>query len=529
MDEPVAVAARRAPEADDGSLSTTERGARAWVLLLAFGAGAITLIATTHGLGLAPDSVAYHAIAQHIRADPGSAFRPGMHPAIGSLEKWPPGYPALLALIGATGAPLLGGARLVHAALASCLVLLVATVLRRAASWKVAAVAVTVILVTSGLITSVFALLMSEALFLVLAWAAIAAFDRAITAPAARGAATWMAGAWILVAAASTTRILGLALIPAFLLATLLTGRGRAPRTTLLIGAVLASLPALYAMTGDDQTGRATTFRFQSTFPKRLRTGLTTSDSWFVPHGLLGSRPAQAVATLALVVALGWAVVWAVRWLAGAARARGELTPTDRLTATLVLAGSGYLAMLLWNAMFIDAVTPLADRHLLPVWLFVVAVVALRLTPSIDRASWRAPLVVAALVLVLLLGAQSALDVHRAQRDGIGYAGTAYAAAIDRAITSQPRDLIVYSDRPDAVYVRTGRPARGLPIPAEDPSYGKTATTIGDAVRDGRAVVVYFDIEPQRSYFPTPEELAADAGLVVEQRGEDTTFLVAPS
>lgn len=493
----------------------------------------MTLVATAQGIGIQPDSVAYYLSAGRIGADPSSMFSLGSDPAVGSLDKWPPGFAAFIASTAWLGDDPLSRIRIVYALLAMVLIVLLAAVLRRAASWRVTVVCLAVVVITSGFITEVFAQFMSEALFLVLTWAAVYLFDRSLTAERRSHVAGSAVAAWVLVSAAAGTRILGLALIPALVIAALLVrDRRRYPLALVLVPAALAAIPALVSLASTEQGDRATTLAFQSTFVKRARHGLYTVDTWFVPSKLLSSTVVQLAGS---VVTLGLAVVglvWLVRWLRRTLPHRAQLAAVDRITLLVLLVEAGYLGMLLWNAALVDPVTPLAARHLLPVFLGLAVAASLQNADRIDRVALsgrsRAVLAVGAVVL-LALAAQTAYDVVTASRDGLGYNRVAYTDALDAAVEPMPDGIVVYSDRPDMLEVRTDRTVGALPqLPDDTDEFAAEAQRIGDAVRDGDAAVVYFTVEGQRGYLPAPEVLAEAAGLQVQET-DDAVLLVPTS
>ena len=517
--ERVAVRAERGQNLAEGENVSPASVGRLWVGALAIGAALLTLAATSKGIGLDnPDAVAYFTSSQRIAADPTTIFSLGSHPSVGPLGAWPPFFPVVVASTEWLGGDALERVRWLYALLAAAVVLLIAAVMRLGSSWRVTAAALTVVVATSGFVTQIFAQFMSEGLFLALMWAAIYSFALALRAER-RLAVTYLLLCWTFVGAAGLTRIIGLAMIPAFVLAALLLrDRRRLPLGWILAPSVLAALPALYSLRAPGQTDRATTLRYQTTFPTRARTGIFTVDSWFVPSGLLGTNAAQIVVSAAIAILAVAATVWFLRWARRRAPRLRTLDASDQLTLLLILVGASYLGFLLWNALLVDSVTPFGPRHLLPVWLTVVAAVFLQNAQRIDhpqRGRWR-PAGMAVGLLVLALAVQSGLDVRDARQLGLGYNSDAYSQALDEALSTVPEAIPIYSDRPDAIYVRTGRPVRQLPKPGQGTAaFEANAATIGSQVRAGTAVVVYLDPGSLRHYHPTAERLAEAADLRV--------------
>jgi hypothetical protein len=247
----------------------------------------------------------------------------------------------------------------------------------------------------------------------------------------------------------------------------------------------------------------------------RLGRGL---GDWFLPAAVGGT-------TLLVLGVLALLVVWPTLFVARTAR-REAVRPDDRLVGELIVFSACYVAAVLVARTFFDPNIPFDQRIFMPLGLTVVAVVVLRVSavwPSIEPRSLQVGLV--GLLAVLLLGAtvSTASVTHAAYQDGLGYEGPEWDESETLAyVASLDPDKPVVSNGPDVVWLRLDRGVDRLPNRAWPDGLDR----LEQELLDGGGVVVHFD-DIHRSYYPEPDELVADGGLVVVEDLEDGVVLAA--
>ncbi|HSO96492.1 MAG TPA: hypothetical protein VLV81_10670 [Acidimicrobiia bacterium] len=156
-----------------------------------------TWIATRHGPGMSPDSVTYLSAARNLAAGHGYADFTGQ-----ALTTFPPGYPALVAVLHVLGLSIATGARLVNAVSFGAVVLLAGVLIRRHTSSRAVTLGATALVAVSPALINIASTAWSETLFSALVLAFLLALEDGIapgTPARALGAAGVLAGLAFLV------------------------------------------------------------------------------------------------------------------------------------------------------------------------------------------------------------------------------------------------------------------------------------------------------------------------------------------
>ena len=491
------------------------------------GAGAV-YFATTVGIGVSPDSIAYLSAAQALSE--GRALLTIAGERWVPLTHYPPLFPAFAALGPLLGACASGWLRGLHALLFLVVVLLAAVASWRASGRESLAPALTALaLVTAKDVVYAFCMAWSEPLFLALMlacllWTARCGVVRARTALVAAAA---FAGAAVL------TRYAGVSLI-AFGVFTILSAgrhsmRGRLQDAIVFSG--LSVLPvALWATRNTLVAGSATSRELAfHPLPWSVYLGgagtisefFTRSWHWIV----LDEIPRNL--QLAGCVTAGLAI------LAGAFATRSgsdEERVFHRAVAAFVAV---HIATLVAAGAFQDHSIVFDHRQMLPVHVAgIVVVVALVLRITAGRRWWRG---LAVALLVIHGGAGIRLTapwVVEAHQEGLELNSRRWKQSpLLARIRALPPGVALATNAADAIYHHTGRLSRELPermnrISARpNPRYQRELRDLAATLGPGGAVV-WFGTVPWRTYLPDHEELSRVPGLTEKARVSDGSLFV---
>jgi hypothetical protein len=408
----------------------------------------LVLVATRHGPGTSPDSVEYVASARNLFEGRGFTSAGG-----DTLTAWPPGLPAVLALGLHVGIEPSTTARVVNAAAMAAIVLLTFVLLRRHVRSARAGLIGTALVALSPTLLRTADMIWSEPLFCALLLAFVVLAEDLMRNPA-RGTALLVAAA-VLVWAASLVRWVGIALIPAGMVATYL-GRPREGRVRRVVafGALAAVVPALWLIrnvtTGNSLAGRRPTVHRSPT--DTIRTLLLGIGRVVVPDG--APNALTELAGLIVIVAFVGGAVFA--WRSGnSGRSRWPMTP-------LVSVVGFSLALLLGSYLFNG--TDWSARILAPVYapLVVIGFALFERARDRERASgrdWLATVVTGAFlvwfVFVVFWAAGLVWDHGRAAR---GYAAPVWRnSELVRAAGHVEPGAVLYTNVPLSVVAVTNR------------------------------------------------------------------------
>ncbi len=334
--------------------------------------GVIRLVqATPHGLGLNGDSFYYITGAETLalglgfgRLSGGGDFIPTTH--------YPPSYSATMAGLQLLGVDKLESARLIAVFSFVVLISVVAMMLRREAGSNIPALVTSAILVTSPVMLNLYAWVMSEALYLALAFTALYLLWNSET----QGRTLLVLAGAILSGLALLTRYVGIALAATGLVLIVLANtstRRKLAEASLLLA--LGALPMLGWIVRNTQLTGNLANRNVLWHPVGLehleQLALRVLD-WFVPAQILARRlPLTGlIPLLGLMVGVVLLVLW---------RAAGHSTRFRRegLPTLLAIHISLYLAALAISLTLFDPSTQVDDRILSPVYVATMMVASL--------------------------------------------------------------------------------------------------------------------------------------------------------
>lgn len=494
------------------------------VALSALAAGAFVLLATPWGPGLREDSFSYITAAQSFAEGTGlgrwaadGSFRP--------LTHFPPFLPVLFAGVGRLGFDLVGAFRVFNAALFSFIVILVSLSIYITSKSGWAALVGAIATAFSGVMIEIFAWAHSEPLYLALSLAALIF----LSAYMSGSPNLWYLFSSILLAAlAFLTRFAGIALIVSSALILVLI-----PWTTLRkrLGAAalfsaLSVLPtAAFMLRNRMLYGTASDRPLPVWHPpdlERWLEGGRTILSWFAPYRLLDTLPESGILILGatlLVAILALLSLVSIRYFQPSKDDEGW---PIALWSLLFANAIGYLGLVLLTVLFLDRLTPLNDRILIPFYLFLLALLTLSAS-KLWKESTRLQLPFSVLIAGFMLlhgyrGMQTIVDL-RERGLGLSTPRWHHSEAIEY-LHSLPQVPIYTNDIP-AVYFHAGRTAHFIPVqinPAEGgfrPDYQNELEEMRSRLSENDGVLILFGKDPgNRLHSAELEDLTRTLTLV---------------
>ncbi len=511
---------------------------------------------TPFGLGLVNDSSYYVEGAANLLAGKGFVRFSGggeMKP----ITHFPPLFSLALAGFGLAGMDLLAGARLLITLLFGIDILLVGLSVYKISRSAPFAIFGALVLACSDVFLGVFSFALSEPLFLTLMLVAFLVLAQSFT----QRSWVWPLLAGFLFSLAYLARYAGASLfITALLAVILLQSSSPTPRAgasifsrapfreilLLLAGAILPVLAwNLYnlltthsgALSNRQVAWHPVSFKVVFEAIKNLLT-------WAAPNDLLRSLPISGrllslFSLLLLPALLGW-LAWVI-WQR--LKKPGELqAPTGSLglAFTLALHIPVYLAFLVISLSFFDASTPLNDRILSVIYLPGIILFASGLAWV-----WKA-LASRAVIFRLLLGFVCLLFLIFSTKDGLaavrqlstqgqGFAHQGFQQSqIIQAVRNLP-EIILYSNKPTAIYLLTGRNAYIIPTPTDSvtgldrSNYAAERELIQQRVRKGQAVLILFGLRNSQDADEVALFQDLSAGLpILADYGDGVIFGLAP-
>jgi hypothetical protein len=490
--------------------------------------------ATRWGTGLTPDSASYIGGASSLLAGDGFIM-PRADAGPVAITHFPPLYPALIAAASAaSGVSPAAAARWLNVLLFGANVFLVGLLARgtaATASWPGALVlglGGAFFALTSVTLLRMHSMAWSEPAYIfcwLLGVMALVAYRRTSRWPALVAAAACGA-------AVGLTRYAGLPVVGAAAIMLLFFGRPplrRRIRDTLLYLMIALGPLALWLVRNFAVAGTATN-RGVSWQP--LDAGHMTEASRVLASWLLLPTawlpPAVVGAILLGAIVVGVAVVVAD---ARASRAPADAAGGDAAGVALLLGLFAviYVAFIAVSITLFDRHVPVDARILSPV--FVAGVVVLlhgtRLVggPRVPLARYAVAAVVCVLAARSLIA--GALFVRSSYESGLGFNGAAWReSTVLRAIEQLPPTVAVYSNWPEAVLLRTGRPIARLPWARHlNPSYEADLAGLAARMKAGTSVVAYFR-RYRRGSVASEQELLERLPLAQRVRTRDGAIYV---
>lgn len=492
----------------------TDRSDGAAAAGLALLSAALFVLSTRHGIGVLPDSTRYLNMAP---------------------QPWDaPLYPAALYLVGLFGPDRVESAWVLGLLLCALNTVLAWHILRQATGRPGYAAMGTALIVIAPQTTGLYALAMSEPLFLTMIFAALLALLRYWR----HGDRRWLAAAGIAVGLASLARFTGPALGAAIALTLLADPRfalARRSADVLLFAAPAAVLFLGWAGLSEILAGRSTGRPLEwlgNMGAEEWRVSLDALNAWLVPDQV----PFALRTALFLAAFAAAAVLLAGHGRRMLARAKEGEVAGGMLAVPLGLFFFTYLAFMIL-ATALEANLNLNGRYAYPIYCTSVMAVTVALAAShgaqgAHGAGRRLCLGLIGLGCLMLAShaLRTAVRTVQAHEQGLGYAAPAWTGSPTLAAVQRlPAGARLYSNGPDAIGYVLRRPARSIPMPfglrtgRDDPHFpyaAQRARLRADLVRGG-AYVVFLNGIDWRFYMAREADLVRGLDLVLVDRQAD--------
>lgn len=502
------------------------------LIVIALGAMATLYVSTQAGLGFTNDSVAYVGAARNILTGNGYARTSG-----GGEIKPLTHYPPLFSMLLAAGSALtqydpIRVARALIVLLWGLSTLLGGWLVWRISRSMIAGLVFAFLFAADGTLLFVYAVIMSEPLYLALTFAAfllLFAYCTRLPSPAStlhpfppekarlssvgdgRGnGGTERGWPWLIATGAASglaylTRYSGLALLATIgvtLCVVEPTWKRKIRSVLVYLG---GAIPFMLAWTlRNSLRGLSITNRVLSYHPipaEKIDYGFHQVWNWLIPLWFGGFTSDWPVFSLIKAsrawpgtpyLGLGLIGVGLLVWLAVSARrlwGRGALDAPLAVFFTCTLYVVVYLAAIVFSMFFFDASTSFQDRILAPVYIsLLIAIVLLGVWLwRSGRRSLQVLVIVLALAVSVVSVADASQAVVRLQSDPLGYASAHWRnSKTIAAVNALPANTVIYSSSPTIVYILTNRPAYIIPTPI-DPVDNQPRGSYADDVAQMRA------------------------------------------
>ncbi len=494
--------------------------------LIAAGATGLILYSTPEGLGLSDDSIGYIAGARSILS--GQGYREAWLASNGPVTHFPPGFSAVLALVGLGGLDPLRVARFLNSLLFGANTLLLGVIGWRMTKSQVAGIVLALLFAVNASLFNAHAVAMSEPLYIFFSLAAFLTFSKYFReqSDSEPSDSKWLIATGILVAFAYLTRYAGLALLATFIVALILLNDSWKKKLT-SVGIFLVSfLPFMIGwairnmIVADNATNR--TMVYHPLTAENIETGIYNISEFLIPvedwRRMLIQIPNffLAVSAILALVLLIWL---AVKGLKKFFQPASELPEILSFTNALYI--FGYLASIFSTMLWFDAATKFKLRILSPVYVSLLVLLVL-----FGHWAWRNRNTVLrgliALTAIFIIGL-SAYDtsafVTKLHKGGQGYASFKWYDSEAMAFLHElPEGTGIYTNQPGPVYLYTGRPTYVLPdrvdavTGQERERYEEGVQALHEDVLSGNAVLALFkfgseDEEVQSVYIDLAEGL----------------------
>lgn len=471
--------------------------------LLAVTGVVLILRATPNGLGLSDDSIAYIAGARSMAA--GDGYREAWLASNQPVTHFPPALSSVLAFFGRFGMDPLRAARWVNALLFGLNAALLGILGWRMTPSLTAGVVLAALFVFSSEMFFVHAVAMSEPLFIFLSLLAFWMFDLYFER---HHHWLWMIACGTFVGMAYLTRYAGLALIATFAVALLILHTTWRKRLTSISILVASALPWILGwsirnrLVGGSVTNRA--FAWHPLTSENIEPGLRVFSDFLIPieplRRMIFRQPGAIEALIILVLGgvLVWVIVTAWRYLSNPQQERTGMEAREVLSFTTGLFIFAYLASIVASMLMFDAATKFKLRILAPV---LVSLLILLVVFGIWLRN-RRPAVVLLLTLFVsgVSGYRQSITFNTWAKSELGYASFQWydSKAMD-FLNALPKDVMIYTNEPGAVYLYTGRGCYVLPDQFDSATatarnnFEKGVALMQADIHQGKAVLALFD------------------------------------
>ena len=486
------------------------------LILLAVTGTLLILRATSQGLGLSDDSIAYIAGARSMLA--GHGYREAWLASNGPVTHFPPAFSSLLAFLGLFGLDPLRGARFVNALLFGLNAGLLGILGWRMTPSLTAGLVLAALFIGSGEMLQVHAVAMSEPLFIFLCLCSFWMFDLYFEFPPSsvgRGIAGewwWLATCGAFAGMGYLTRYAGLALVAAYIAAIIILRSSWRKRFT-SIGIFLAGfLPwALgWAIRNRVMAGNETNrvLAWHPITPENIQIGLRVFSEFLIPIEAWRREIFKQTGVIEglVILILGAALVWVLfkSWgYISKPRQAAELKRGGKESREVISYAVGlfiftYLASIVAAMTLFDAATKFKPRILSPV--FVCLMILLVYLGIWLRNKNRAAVIVLTFVFLGSSFYKQSITINEWSRSGLGYASFQwYDSEAMAYLRKLPDDVMIYTNEPGAVYLYMGRGTYVLPDRYDTataqarPGFEAGVTQMQADINSGKAVLALFD------------------------------------
>jgi 4-amino-4-deoxy-L-arabinose transferase-like glycosyltransferase len=497
----------------------------------------IILLTTRWGIGASPDSVVYIGGARNLAA--GHGFT--MDTVAGNADPithFAPFYSWVLSLSGFLAVDPIAGARWINALLFGLNIFLVGLLVaksdisgRSTIVWL--PLLASLLLLSAPTMLEIHVMAWTEPLFLFLGFTGL--FVLAVYLQ--RFELRYLILSAILISLAFLSRYAGAALIATAILALILFGSQSFPKRIKAAGlfAFISLLPAMLWMWRNMQSAGTATSREFSFHPiglTKIREAITTISSWaLVPAS--ASTWVKVIPIVLFVLVFSYLIFSKKNQAGHDENKRGAalLPVMVRLLGAFSLI---YLAFLVFSISFIDANTPLDVRILSPLYLSGIVLVLYFVDEFLARFP-KSPILKTAMIFAAVfvfasnIWTGSAL-VLQGYDQGIGFNSLAWSrSGILAEVEMLPRDVVIYTNAPEAVYFFFDRAALSIPRKFEsvrqqpNPNYLADLAKMCSSVENEKGVVLYF-FSLNRPTLVSEEELIKYMPLQVVIKTDDGTM-----
>lgn len=474
--------------------------------LLALSGTFLILYATPQGMGLSDDSIAYIAGARSILA--GEGYREAWLASNQPVTHFPPGFSAVLALVGINGLDPLRGTRFVNSLIFGANIFLLGLIGWRMTKSKMAGIILAALFLVNGALFRVHTTAMSEPLYIFFTLAAFLAFSQySIQQLPAGYSIKWLILTAILTAFAYLTRYAGLALFATVLVSLFIFHETWKNRLT-NAGIFLAGfLPFVFAwgirnrLLTDNATNRQLVFH--PITEENIQLGLSNFAAFVLPveawrRALVNVQNLFSILPAVIfIVLLGWVII------KGSKKFFKPAVETPEILSFIgVLYIFGYLASILASMTLFDASTKFQLRILAPVYVSLLIVLV-----YFGYWLWHRQKVLTILFsfFIFSLSLYGFSDtLIQLRKGGQGYASFQWfdSQAMD-FLDQLPDGVRIYSNQVGPVYLYTERPGYVLPdlvdpvtgLPRE--GYDEGVAALQADVLSGEAALALFDFDSQ--------------------------------
>jgi hypothetical protein len=467
---------------------------------MAFGAIGVLLYSTPQGLGLSDDSIAYIAGARSILA--GNGYREAWLASNQPVTHFPPGFSAMLAMIGLSGVDPLRGARFLNSILFGVNSFLMGILGWRMTRSQAAGVALALLFAVNASVFNVHAVAMSEPLYLLFSLTSFIAFSEFFKSEKN----IWLVVTACLAAFAYLTRYAGLALLLTFMVTLVLLQEPWKKRLTNVMIFLGSALPFMLGwgirniLVADNATNRMLVFH--PITAENIDIGLHNFSEFLIPvetwRRTLIKIPDLFFILLFLIagVLLVWLLYKGLRKFFRPATPRPEV-----MTFTHGLYVYGYLLSIIATMLLFDASTKFKLRILVPAYVsLLVLLVALGYWLWEKRSVVGRGFVMVIAILILSLSVYDTAGlVAKLHKGGQGYASFQwYDSQAMRFLSALPKNVRIYTNQPGPVYLYAKRPSYVLPDhidPVTDlprAGYEQGVKSLQKDVLSGNAVLALF-------------------------------------